>query len=102
MLLAWFIKIGFIAVVDEDIGYTSLDVEVVVVVAGDGEVPHPAVMDGRCRAADDDGGLAVGGLEMCAGLEVTGGYRFRNAPYSYKYRSIIVTISARSGCAWRY
>ena len=73
MLLAWFIEIGVIAVVDEDIGYTSLDVEVVVVVAGDGQVPHPAVVDGQCRAADHDRGLPVGGLEVGAGLEATGG-----------------------------
>jgi hypothetical protein len=59
--------------VDEDCGCCNCHVEVVVVVAGDGEVPHPAVVDGWCRAADDDGGLPAGGLEVCAGLEVTGG-----------------------------
>ena len=37
------------------------DIKVVVVVAGDGEVPHPAVADGRDRPADDggEGTLAV-------------------------------------------
>ena len=48
-------------------------VEVVVVVTGDGEVPHPAVVDLRDGAADYDRRLAVGGLEVDAGLEVTGG-----------------------------
>jgi hypothetical protein len=32
----------------------SLNIEIVVVVAGDAEVPHPAVMDGRDRASDYD------------------------------------------------
>jgi len=45
-------------------------VEVVVVVAGDGEVPHPPVMDGRGRSADDYSALAVRGLEMIAWFEL--------------------------------
>ena len=48
----------------------SYHVEVVVVVAGDGQVPHPAVMDGRGRSADDYNALAVRGLEMIARFEV--------------------------------
>jgi hypothetical protein len=43
---------------------TCNHVEVVVVVAGDGEVPHPAVVGSGDRAADDGGGGAVGGKEM--------------------------------------
>ena len=46
------------------------DVEVVVVVAGDGEVPHPAVVDGWDRPAHDDCGLAVRRLEVHARFEV--------------------------------
>jgi hypothetical protein len=38
-------------------------VEVVVVVAGDGEVPHPPVVDLRGGAAVGGGDSAVGGLE---------------------------------------
>jgi hypothetical protein len=45
-------------------------VEVVVVVARDGEVPHPAVMCGRDRPAYDDRGLAVRRLEVHARFEV--------------------------------
>jgi hypothetical protein len=45
-------------------------VEVVVVVARDGQVPHPPVMDGRGRSADDYSALAVRGLEMIARFEV--------------------------------
>jgi hypothetical protein len=48
----------------------GLDIEVVVVVAGDGEVPHPAVVDGRDRTSDYDGCLAVRRLEMHARFEV--------------------------------
>jgi hypothetical protein len=48
-------------------------VEVVVVVAGDGEVPHPAVVDLRRGAAVGDRDTAVRGRKMLAGLEVTGG-----------------------------
>jgi hypothetical protein len=47
-----------------------MDVEVVVVVAGDREVPHPAAVDGRDRSADHHGRLAVRGLEMHARFEV--------------------------------
>jgi hypothetical protein len=39
------------------------NVEVVVVVAGDGQVPHPAVVYGRDRPADDGGEGTVGGAE---------------------------------------
>jgi hypothetical protein len=48
-------------------------VEVVVVVAGDGEVPHPAVVDRWHRAAVGGGGRAVGGLEVLALLQLGGG-----------------------------
>src|SRR5262249_43235288 len=41
-------------------------IEVVVVVAGDGEVPHQAVMDLRGGAAVGDRGLPVRGLERLA------------------------------------
>ena len=40
------------------------DVEVVVVVAGDGEVPHPPVMLDGDGSADDGGSGAVRGLEV--------------------------------------
>jgi hypothetical protein len=39
------------------------DVEVVVTVAGDGQVPHPAVMVGGCTAAVGVGGVAAGGAQ---------------------------------------
>ena len=47
---------------------SGLDIEVVIIL--DGEVPHPAVLDGRDRTADHDRHLAVGGLEMHARFEV--------------------------------
>src|SRR5579859_685195 len=54
---------SFRAVVDEDRGCGNSYVEVVVVVAGDGEVPHPAVVDlGR-------GSAVGGGLDAVRGLE---------------------------------
>jgi hypothetical protein len=49
----------------------SLNIEIVVVVAGDAEVPHPAVMDGRDRAFDHNRSLAAGGLEALARPQVT-------------------------------
>jgi hypothetical protein len=60
-------------VMDENRGVARNHVEVVVVVAGDGEVPHPAVVDLRGGTAVGDRDTAVGGLKMLAGLEVTGG-----------------------------
>jgi hypothetical protein len=45
----------------------------VVVVAGDGEVPHPPLVDLRRGAAVGDRDTAVRGRKMLAGLEVTGG-----------------------------
>jgi hypothetical protein len=45
---------------------TCADVEVVVVVAGDGQVPHPVVVDLRCGAAVGDRDSAVGSLEVLA------------------------------------
>jgi hypothetical protein len=50
--------------------YGGLDIEVVVAVAGDGQVPHPAVVDGRDRPADYDRRPAVRRLEMHAWFEV--------------------------------
>jgi hypothetical protein len=44
----------------------------VVVVAGDGQVPHPPVVNSRDRAAPDDRRLAVWCLEMHARFEVFG------------------------------
>jgi hypothetical protein len=55
---------------DEDRRVACDHVEVVVVVAGDGEVPHPPVMDGRGRSADDYSALTVRGFEMLARFEV--------------------------------
>jgi hypothetical protein len=55
---------------NEDWSISCDHVEVVVVVAGDGEVPHPAVMLGRDRPADDDRGLAVRRLEVHARFEL--------------------------------
>jgi hypothetical protein len=60
-------------VVNEDGGRPDIDVEVVVVVAGDGKVPHPAAVDGRDRASDHHRSLTVGGLKVLAGLQVTRG-----------------------------
>jgi hypothetical protein len=57
---------SFRAVMDEDRGCGNCHVEVVVVVPGDGEVPHPAVMDDGDRSADHHGRLAVRRLEMSA------------------------------------
>ena len=50
-------------VVDQNADVRGEDVEVVVIVAGDGQVPHPAVMDGRRRAADYYRDLAIRRLE---------------------------------------
>ena len=47
-------------------------VEVVVVVAGDGEVPHPPVVVGRNRAAVGHDLLTVGRLEVLALAELGG------------------------------
>jgi hypothetical protein len=60
---------SFRAVVDEDRGCGNSYVEVVVVVTGDGQVPHPAVMDGRNRSADHYGRLAVRSLELFTRFE---------------------------------
>ena len=57
----------------KDSGCGGVDVEVMVVVAGDGEVPHPAVVVGRGGAAACDGAHAVGGLQVLALLELGGG-----------------------------
>lgn len=46
------------------------DVEVVVVVTGNGKVPHPTVVDLRGSAAVGGGDRAVGGLEVLALLEL--------------------------------
>jgi hypothetical protein len=48
-------------------------VEVVVVVAGDGEVPHPAVVVSRGRTSLRYRILTVQGLEVLALLELAGG-----------------------------
>src|SRR3984957_2935580 len=57
-------------VVDKHRRCGNAHVEVVVVVAGDGEVPHPSVVGGRDRACDHDGCLAVWRLEMSAWFEL--------------------------------
>jgi len=72
-------------IVDEDCGDAILvnkvvaraavcreDVEVVVVVAGDGEVPHPAVVLLRGGAAVSGGDGGVSGLEAFALLQLGG------------------------------
>jgi hypothetical protein len=64
------IALRVVDVMNKDICCVSAHVEVVVVVAGDGEVPHPPVVDGRDRAADHHGRLAVWRLEMHARFEV--------------------------------
>jgi hypothetical protein len=58
------------AVVDENGGGSDVHIEVVVIVAGDGEVPHPAVVVGRDRASHYDRCLAVRGLELLARFEL--------------------------------
>jgi len=55
---------------DKDRDSVRHDVEVVVVVAGDGEVPHPAVM---VRRVGGGGGWPVGGVEVFALLQLGGG-----------------------------
>ena len=64
------IALRVIDVMNKDICCVSAHVEVVVVVAGDCQVPHPAVMDSRDRASDDDRRPAVRRLEMHAWFEV--------------------------------
>jgi len=61
--------------VDEDwgVGDRCEDVEVVVVVAGDGEVPHPAVVLLRGDTAAGGSNGAVGGLEVLALLQFARG-----------------------------
>jgi len=59
---------------DKDRDSVRHDVEVVVVVAGDGEVPHPAVMVRRhATAVGGGGGWPVGGVEVFALLQLGGG-----------------------------
>jgi hypothetical protein len=53
-------------VMNKDICCVSAHVEVVVVVAGDCQVPHPAVVDLGRGAAVGDGEAATGGLEVLA------------------------------------
>lgn len=54
--------------------YGGLDIEVVVVVAGYGEVPHPAVVHLRGGAAVGGGDRVVGCLEVLALLQLARGY----------------------------
>jgi len=56
--------------VDEDSGDGGVDVEVAVVVAGDGEVPHPPVVILGRGSAVGDGEGAVRGLEVLARFEL--------------------------------
>jgi hypothetical protein len=67
--LAWrrkIIEIRATAVVDKHRSSSCLHIEVVIVVAGDGEVPHPAdlVFGGVATVGDSDG--AVSGFEVLA------------------------------------
>jgi hypothetical protein len=55
--------------VDEDSGICGVDVEVVVVAAGDGQVPHPPGGDGGVVPAEGSGGGAGGGAQAGAVLE---------------------------------
>jgi hypothetical protein len=60
------------AVVDEDGGDGGVDVEVVVVAAGDGDVPHPASVLLGSVAAGNRSGDPVGGAERVAVLQLAG------------------------------
>jgi hypothetical protein len=60
------------AVVDEDSGHGGVDVEVVVVAAGDGDVPHPSVMVTGDASADDGSDAPVRGAEVIAMLQRAG------------------------------
>jgi hypothetical protein len=51
-------------IVDKDGSCNSLDVEVVVIVPGDGEVPHSVDVVGGNRAVVGNRDCAVGGLDM--------------------------------------
>lgn len=55
---------------DEHRSGGHLDIEVVIIVAGDGKVPHPAVMSLRGAPAVGGSDRAVRGLEMLARFEV--------------------------------
>jgi hypothetical protein len=73
--------------------YSRLDIEVVVVLHR--QVRHPAVTDGRCRAADHDRGLAVRRLELLARFElISSGIRFRPLTVT---ESIFFVIQLSSG-----
>lgn len=52
------------AVVDEDGGNGGVDVEVVVIAAGDGQVPHPPVMVPRRASADHCHSSSAGGAQV--------------------------------------
>ena len=58
-----------LAVMDEYSGGDSVDVEVMVVVTGDGEVPHPVGGNLRGPAADDGGGAVDRGAKAGAVFE---------------------------------
>jgi len=60
--------------VDKNGPFSSLDIEVVVVVPGDGEIPHPAVVVSWDGAAVGDRGDAVRGFEMLAFLQLGGSH----------------------------
>lgn len=57
------------AVVDEDGDHGCRDVEVVVVVVGDGKVPHPTVADSGDSATVSSNGHPVRGLQWLAHVE---------------------------------
>lgn len=63
----------FRAVVDEDGCRGDVGVEVVVVAAGDGQVPHPAVaVAGGVSADDGGGGAAARAAELVAAVQLVG------------------------------
>ena len=64
------IALRVVDVMNKDICCVSAHVEVVVVVAGDCQVPHPAVMHGRGRASHHHRGLAVRRLKALTRFEV--------------------------------
>jgi hypothetical protein len=58
--MEWIFTAAHIFIVDKDWAHGGVDVEVVVVVAGNGEIPHPAVALGRDPAAQDGSGITAG------------------------------------------
>lgn len=78
---------------DEDVGCSGVDVEVVIVVAEDGQVPHPAVVPAGDPAAED-GNIAASA--RCAEV----GAVFEGGGFDPSARMTSGAGSRTGGCRW--